>query len=102
MELSILLVFIMNVLFQISTSSSDSLMWSLIHSLQIIRYICMVNVKVPKIFDVFIRYLAVTIGEVDQIYVFIPNWFGEYVVGDEMRYETRIEQRFKDNGRWEK
>lgn len=96
---TIIIVFVMNLLFQISAMSSDSLMWSLIHSLQIIRYIYMVNVKVPRVLDVFIKYLAITIGEVDVLYEKVPKVAGAIVSDSDLHSNARISQRFVDSGK---
>jgi len=77
-------------------------MWSLIHTLQIYRYILLINIKMPRLIDIFLKFLAITIGEVDEVESLMPDWFSLYIIDpSDLRYDTTLHSRFENNGKFE-
>jgi len=100
MKYTILTMFSMNLLLKIIISSSAALMWSLIHVLQVFRYILMINLNMPKVVDILMKYLAVVIGEIDELEELVPDWFSNYVISNptDLKVNITLYSRFEDNG----
>lgn len=75
-------------------------MWTLIHSLQIFRYILLVNMKMPRMIDIMQKYLRVAIGEVDEIDNLIPDWISMYIINSEdVDSNNTLYPRFEEQGK---
>jgi hypothetical protein len=100
MKYTLLSMFSVNMLLKAVISSSAALMWSLIHVLQVFRYILMINIKMPEMIDILMQYLAVVVGEVDEMENMVPDWFGQYVVNlTELETNSTLYVRFQDHGK---
>ena len=100
MKYTLLTMFSMNLVLKIVISSSAALMWSLIHVLQVFRYILMINLNMPKIVDILMKYLAVVIGEIDEVEELVPDWFSNYVISNpaDLNVNITLYSRFEENG----
>ena len=101
MKYTLLTMFSLNLLLKVVISSSAALMWSLIHVLQVFRYILMINLNMPKIVDILMQYLAVVVGEIDEIEDLVPDWFSAYVLSSnptELSTNITLYSRFEENG----
>ncbi|CAI2376366.1 unnamed protein product [Moneuplotes crassus] len=99
MKYMLMTMFSTNLLLKIVISSSAALMWSLIHALQVFRYILMINIEMPKVVDILMKYLAVVIGEIDDIEAMLPDWFSQYVVNTtDLSVNVTLYDRFEANG----
>ena len=79
-KFSILSLFSMNILLKLFISTSAGIMWSLIHVLQAFRYILMLNINMPKIIDVLMEYMAIVIGELDEVDNLTPDVLNTYLL----------------------
>ena len=92
-------MFSINILIKLFVSSSTSIMWSLIHVLQIFRFMLMININMPYLMSLIIEYLAVVIGEIEEIDELVPDVYNMYVIdSDELNQNAVILERFEDNG----
>ena len=99
MKLAILSLFSMNLLMKLVISSSAAVMWSLIHVLQVIRYILMMNIKMPKVIDIMMKYMVIVIGEVEEIENLIPDILNIYFLdSSELNKEMHIRPNFQKYG----
>ena len=99
MKLAILSLFSINLLMKLVISSSAALMWSLIHVLQVIRYILMMNIKMPKVIDIMMKYLVIIIGEVEEIENLIPDILNIYFLdSSDLNKEMHIRPNFQKYG----
>ena len=99
MKYVILFMFTINIVLKILIGSSAALMWGLIHSLQIFRYILMVNLDMPKLVDIILRYLAVAVGEIDEIENIMPDVVSTYIIdSSELNTNYTLYPRFEENG----
>ena len=99
-KFTILSMFSINLLLKLLISSSAALMWSLINVLQVLRYILLININMPVMTDILMQYLAVVVGEVDEIEELIPDLIGSYLVKEEdMSYNVTLYTKFEDNGK---
>jgi len=81
------------------TGSSAAVMWTLVHNLQIYRYILMVNMDMPKLIEIIMKYLAVAVGEIEEIHKLVPDIFSSYILNaEEMDYNFTLYSRFIENG----
>ena len=80
MKYTIISLFSVNIGIKMFISSSASIMWSLIHVLQVFRYILMINIKMPKIIDILMEYMAIVVGEVDEVEKIVPDVFNIYLL----------------------
>ena len=99
MKYTLISMFSINMGLRIVISSSAALMWSLIHVLQVFRYILMININTPKLIGLLTKYLVVVIGEVDEIEELIPDVFNEYVFNsNDLTQNMTIYTKFEENG----
>ena len=99
MKYVILAMFAINIILQILIGSSAALMWGLIHSLQIFRYILMVNLNMPKLVDIILKYLAVAVGEIDEIEELMPDVISTYIIEpSDLNTNFTLYPRFEENG----
>ena len=99
MKYTVISIFSINMLIKLFISSSASLMWSLIHVLQVFRFILMINIHMPELIPVMMDYLAVVVGEVDELEQFIPDIYNVYIIdSDELNNNAVVLGRFKENG----
>ena len=80
MKYTIISLFSVNIAIKMFISSSAAIMWSLIHVLQVFRYILMINIKMPKVIDILMEYMAVVVGEVDEVENIVPDVFNLYLL----------------------
>ena len=80
MKYTIISLFSVNIAIKMFISSSAAIMWSLIHVLQVFRYILMINIKMPKIIDILMEYMAIVVGEVDEVEKIVPDVFNIYLL----------------------
>jgi len=100
MKYTLITMFSMNMILKAIISSSASLMWSLVHVLQVFRYILMINIEMPKVMDILMKYLAVVVGEIDEIEDLVPNFLSQYALDmDALSINITLYQRFEDNGK---
>ena len=99
MKYTLMTIFSVNLLLKLVISSSAALMWSLIHVLQAFRYILLVNIKMPLLIGVLMKYMGVVVGEVDEIDSIIPDLVNTYVINSTDISPTSIlYERFEENG----
>ena len=100
MQYTILSMFSINMLLKIAIKSSAATMWSLIHVLQIFRYILLINITMPSIISVLIKYLGVVVGDIDEVQNMVPDIFNTYIVNStELNQNVTIYPKFSDNGK---
>ena len=60
----------------------------------------MINISLPAIVDIFMQYLAVVVGEIEEIQDLMPNFFTQFVVNeDDISEDEHLYRKFKQNGR---
>ena len=92
-------MFTINLLLKFVISSSAALMWSLIHVLQVFRYILMMNIHMPKLIGTLMKYLVVVIGEVDELQEIVPDILNDYILDSEdLSHNMTIYPRFEESG----
>ena len=100
MKYTLLSMFSVNLLLKLVISSSAALMWSLIHVLQVFRYILMININMPVMTVILMQYLAVVVGEVDEIEELMPDLVGSYLIKEEdLTYNVTLYTKFEENGK---
>jgi hypothetical protein len=100
MKYTLLTMFSVNLLLKLVISSSAATMWSLIHVLQVFRYILMININMPLIMQILMQYLAVVVGEVDEIESLVPDIFNTYIIdGDSLKSDATLYPKFEENGK---
>ena len=99
MKYTLISMFTINMALRFVISSSAALMWSLIHVLQVFRYILMMNINMPKLIGLLTKYLVVVIGEVDEIEEIMPDILNEYVLNtNDLTQNMTIYTKFEENG----
>jgi hypothetical protein len=99
MKYTLMTMFSANMVLKLVLDSSAALMWSLIHVLQVFRYILMININMPAVIEILMEYLAVVIGEVDEVEEMMPDWFGTYVVNiSDLTINMTLYERFEEHG----
>ena len=99
MKYTIISMFSINMLMKLFISSSASSMWNLIHMLQVFRLILMININMPILISVMMDYLAIAVGEIDELEQFIPDIYNTYIINsDELNEDAIMVGRFKQNG----
>ena len=100
MKYTLLTIFSVNMALKVVISSSAALMWSLIHVLQVFRYVLLINIKMPAIVDILVEYLVVVIGEVDEIEEMVPDLFNTYIVdGEALNTDVTLYPKFENSGK---
>ena len=100
MQYTLITMFSVNMVLKTVISTSAALMWSLIHVLQVFRYILMINLEMPKLLDILMKYLAIVIGDFDGLQDQIPNLVTKYIVNmTELSVNVTLYSRFDDNGK---
>jgi hypothetical protein len=100
MKYTLISMFSVNMVLKAVLSASAALMWSLIHVLQVFRYILMININMPQMIEILMTYLAVVVGEVDEMENMVPDWFGKYVVNTtDLGINITLYTRFQDHGK---
>ena len=100
LKYTLISMFSVNMVLKLLVSSSAATMWSLIHVLQVFRYILMINLDMPKLIDILMEYLAVVIGEIDEAEDMIPDWFGKYIVNvTDLGINMTLYERFEEHGK---
>ena len=74
-------------------------MWSLIHVLQAFRFILMINIRMPLLVDTLMSYLAVVVGEVDEVEEMVPDLLNDYVLQKRSLRVEVLYPRFEENGK---
>ena len=93
-------LFSLNLVLKVAISASAALMWSLIHALQALRYILLINVRMPLLINILMEYLAVVVGELDIIETAIPDFISMFIVDSDKIHENSVlYDRFQENGR---
>ena len=99
MKYTLLTMFSVNMVLKVVISSSAALMWSLIHVLQVFRYVLLINIKMPAMVDILMQYLAVVVGEIDEMEEAVPDIFNTYIIdGDSLNSSITLYPKFEDNG----
>ena len=94
-------LFSLNLVLKVAISASAALMWSLIHVLQALRYILLINVRMPLLINILMEYLAVAVGELRIIETTIPDFISMFIVDSDKLHENSIlYDRFQENGKW--
>ena len=92
-------IFSINMLIKFFVSSSASIMWSLMHVLQVFRFVLMINIKMPRLISMTIDYLGVVIGEIEELDELIPDIYNKYVIdSEELNTDAIVLERFEENG----
>jgi hypothetical protein len=100
MKYTLLTMFSVNLLLKLVISSSAATMWSLIHVLQVFRYILMINVDMPVTIQILMQYLAVVVGEVNEVEDLIPDLFNTYIIdGEALNSSVTLYPKFEENGK---
>ena len=100
MKYTLMTMFSVNMVLKMVISSSAALMWSLIHVLQAFRYILLININMPILVNILMEYLAVVVGEVDEIEEIMPDLFNTYVIdGETLNTNITLYTRFEENGK---
>ena len=77
---TIISLFSINMLIKLFVSSTASLMWNMIHVLQVLRLILMIDIQMPRLISMTIEYLEIVIGEIDELEDVVPDPFNEYII----------------------
>ena len=102
MEYTLMTMFSINMLLKVVISSSASIMWSLIHVLQLFRYILYINVGSSSIMSTLISYLAIVVGDIGDYESYLPDVLNEYLLNSTVISKDQIlYQSFIDNGKFE-
>ena len=99
MKYAIISLFSINIAIKMFISSSAAIMWSLINVLQVFRFILMVNIKMPKIIDILMEYMAVVVGEVDEVDNIVPDVLNLYLLNSsDINDKMYIQSNFQKYG----
>ena len=53
----------------------------------------------PKVVDILMQYLAVVVGEIDEIEDIMPDWFSKYIINStDLTVNITLYSRFEENG----
>ena len=93
-------MFSVNMLLKVVISSSAAVMWSLIHVLQLFRYILYINVNTPNIMATLISYLAIVVGDTGDTEKYIPDIIDQYMINSsDILANFTLYKKFDDNGK---
>ena len=99
MKYTLISLFSVNIAIKMFISSSAAIMWSLIHVLQAFRYILMINIKMPKIIDILMEYMAVVVGEVEEAEKIVPDVINIYFLNSsDINDKMYIQSSFQKYG----
>ena len=63
----------------------------------------MININMPAMIDILMQYLAVVVGEVDEIEELIPDLVSSYLINEEdLNYNVTLYTKFEENGKHNK
>ena len=93
-------MFSVNMLLNIIIAASTSLLWSLINVLQVLRYILMINIITPSSVKILIKYLAVAVGDIEELQDLVPNMFRLFLNNTEIGEAKVLYPKFKENGKF--
>lgn len=65
-------------------------MWTLINTLQYFRYILLINIKFSKSIAILSQYLAVVVGEIQELENVFPDILNEYVINQNDIHEGSV------------
>lgn len=100
MKYTLISMFSVNMLLKAVISSSAATMWSLIHVLQVFRYILLINIEMPSVMNIVYKYLGVVVGDIDEVQHIVPDIFNQYVVdSNQLNINITIYPKFVDNGK---
>lgn len=100
MQYSLMTMFSVNMLLKLIISSSVAVMWSLIHVLQLFRYILFINIQTPDIMENLISYLGVVIGDIEDVESIMPDLLNIYAINSsEIVKNVTLYAKFSDNGK---
>ena len=100
MQYTIMTMFSVNMLLKVVISSSAAVMWSLIHVLQLFRYILFINVNTPNIMATLISYLAIVVGDTGDSEKYVPNIIDQYMINSsDILANFTLYKKFDDNGK---
>ena len=100
MQYSLMTMFSVNMLLKVVISSSAAVMWSLIHVLQLFRYILYINVNTPNIMATLISYLAIVVGDTGDTEKYIPDIIDQYMINSsDILANFTLYKKFDDNGK---
>ena len=85
---TIISLFSINMLIKLFVSSTASLMWNMIHVLQVLRLILMIDIQMPRLISMTIDYLEIVIGEIEELEDVVPDPFNEYIIDSEQLNEN--------------
>jgi hypothetical protein len=99
LKYTLISMFSINMGLKFAIKSSAALMWSLIHVLQLFRYILMINIKMPGLIAIVMKYLGVVIGEVDEMEEIFPDVLDTYIInGASLNVNATVLPRFAEYG----
>ena len=63
----------------------------------------MININMPIMTDILMQYLAVVVGEVDEIEELMPDLVSNYLINEEdLNYNVTLYTKFEENGKLKK
>ena len=84
---------------KIVISSSAAVMWSLIHVLQLFRYILYINVNSPDIMSSLVNYLGIVVGDSGDSEKMLPDIVNQYLINSsDISSNFTLYTKFSDNG----
>ena len=93
-------MFSVNMILKAVISSSAAVMWSLIHVLQLFRYILFINVNTSDIMETLISYLAIVVGDTGDTENILPDIIAQYLVNvSDTSTNFTLYRKFSDNGK---
>ena len=100
MQYTLISMFSVNMVMKVVISSSAALMWSLIHVLQLFRYILFINVNSPDIMSSLVSYLAVVVGDSGDSESMLPDVINDYFLNSsDISSNFTLYTKFSDNGK---
>ena len=85
---------------KILISTSASFLWAIIHVMQALRYILLINVRTTKLLSILLEYIAIVAGDIEELETIVPNIFTELLIDDKDIVKKEILYvKFKENGK---
>ena len=60
----------------------------------------MINIDAPEVMDILMKYLAVVVGEIEELEDLVPDWFTQYIVDtSDLEINITLYPRFQEYGK---
>ena len=99
LKYTIMTFFSVNMLLKVALAASASHLWSIIHVLQALRYILMINVRLPILVKMLMKYMAVAVGDIEELEDILPNVITDYMIDtSDISSKEILYDKFIENG----